>query len=161
MPAIYLVTSAIFAAVLVVVGMTAPAAAAESWATTCDEGNRCTARVTVTDTKSGRVFASVGVQVGKDGAEPGLIVFAPLGVALKPGFRAVIDGQDFLVPFEVCYPDGCRAVAKFTPAELEVWLTAETASLQFFPFESDKAVAADLPLAGLREALKDVLPPAP
>jgi len=161
MPATYFISSAIFAAVLVVVGMTAPAVAAETWTTTCGEDGRCTARVTVSDTESGRVFASVGVQVGKDGAEPGLIVFAPLGVAVKPGFRAVINGQDFLVPFEVCYPDGCRAVAVITPAELEVWLTAETASLQFFPFESDKAVAADLPLAGLREALKDVLPPTP
>ena len=143
-----------------VIGASA-AQAAETWVTTCNEDNRCTARLTVRDVQNGRIFGSVGIQVGKGGAEPGLIVFAPLGVALKPGLRAVINGQTFEVPFEVCYPDGCRAVAKITPAELEVWLSAETAALQFFPFEFDKPVAADLPLTGLREALKETLSAVP
>jgi invasion protein IalB len=150
----------LWAALLIGAGLIGPARADDTWTTTC-EGDRCTARLTVADVATGKTFASVGLQVGPDGAEPGLLVFTPLGVAVKPGVRAVIDGRSFEVPFDVCYPDGCRAVAQLTAEDLEIWLTAESSSVQFFPFASDKPVAADIPLAGLRAALGDRLPPAP
>jgi invasion protein IalB len=107
---------------------------AQGWRTTCDETNaRC--------------------------AEPMIIAFMPLGVALDAGFRAVIDGKSYQAPFQVCYPDGCRAVAPLPPEALAAWLAEPVLSFQFFPFSSDKPIAADVPLAGLKAALAQQLAP--
>jgi len=133
---------------------------AQGWRTTCDETNaRCTALLAFSDQVSGKLIGSIGVQVGKGGAEPMIIAFMPLGVALDAGFRAVIDGKSYQAPFQVCYPDGCRAVAPLPPEALAAWLAEPVLSFQFFPFSSDKPIAADVPLAGLKAALAQQLAP--
>lgn len=137
-----------------------PALAEEpGWKTTCaDDGSRCTAILGLTATDSGKSLGSIGLQLGRGGTDPVLVAFTPLGVALEPGFRAVIGDQAFPAPFQVCYPDGCRAVVKLKPDELELLLSAPSLSFQLIPFSSDRPAAADVPLAGLKEALKDMLP---
>lgn len=144
---------ALGAAIAGYLSMASAQEAGAGWQTVCGEGDRCTALLGLKDDKTGNIFASIGLQVGKGGSEPAIIAFVPLGVELKPGFRAVVAGQAFEAPYEVCLKDGCRAVGAIPAEALQTWLGADSVSVQFFPFGSDKPVAADAPLAGLREAL--------
>jgi invasion protein IalB len=149
---------AAFVVALMIAGGLSPARSEESgWRTTCADGGRCTALIAVADAETGRTLASVGIQVGKGGSEPVLIAFLPLGVALQPGFRAVIGRRAFDAPYEVCFPDGCRLTLPLTDADLPLWLDGEKVSLRFFPFGAERPVGVDAPLAGLRDALKGVL----
>ena len=136
-----------------------PDPATPQWKVLCDKGGRCTALLALTDTISHRLVGSIGLQIGKGGTEPAMIALLPLGVEIKPGFRAVISGQGFTAPFVVCLSDGCRASALLPPDALETWLAGDTLSFQFFPYGSAKPVSADAPITGLREALKDQLAP--
>lgn len=147
------VPSIVLAATLALAAQTT-AALAEGWATTCEAGGRCTALLTMSVETDRKLQVRIGIQTGPNGSEPVMITLLPLGVALEPGVRAVIDGKEFKSGYQVCFPDGCRTVGAMTADDLEVWLNAPTASLQFFPFASDKPVAVDVLLAGLREALK-------
>lgn len=133
--------------------------AADGWKTTCTAERRCTALLVVADTATKRILASIGLQVGAGGSDPVMIAFLPLGIALTPGFRAVIGDKAFDAAYEVCYPDGCRATAPVAAGDLNLWLDGETVSLRFFPYGAEKPVAADTPLAGLRESLGDILNP--
>ncbi len=135
-----------------------PAAAAGGWVTDCTEdGSRCTAMLALADAASGKPVASLGMQVGKGGAEPAMVAILPLGIEIRPGVRAVVAGQGFEAPVEACFPDGCRAVAPIPREALDLWLDGTAASLQFFPYGADRPVAVEAPLAGLRMALQRML----
>jgi invasion protein IalB len=154
------ICDAALAAALMMAGGLSPACSEEGgWRTTCNDAGRCTALIAVADAETGRALASVGLQVGKGGSEPVLIAFLPLGVALQPGFRAVIGSRAFDGPYEVCFPDGCRLTMPLAEADLPLWLDGETVSLRFFPHGAERPVGVDAPLTGLRAALAGVLAP--
>ena len=123
------------------------------WKTSCDASGRCTAMLVVSDAQTKKVAGMIGVQMGKGGSDPMLLAVVPLGVALKPGFRAVIGTKAFDAPYDTCYPDGCRAVAPIAAADLDTWLDAQTISLRFFPSTSERPIGLEAPTAGLRAAL--------
>ena len=125
------------------------------WKVVCGSVDRCTALVSLKNTETNARFAAIGLQIGKGGKEPAMIAFLPLGVELKPGFRAVVGGTAYDAQFEACFADGCRAVAPLPDGALDKWLSAEKVELQFFPFGADKPVSAAVPLTGLREALQE------
>ena len=134
-------------------------AAPGGWKTSCDAAGRCTAMLVVSDSQTKKVAGSIGVQMGKGGSDPILLAIVPLGVALKPGFRAVIGAKAFDAPYDTCYPDGCRAIAPIAPADLDTWLDAQTISLRFFPSGSERPIGLDVPTAGLRTALETAARP--
>lgn len=152
-----------FTAGLILALMTAVPTLAQDqdWKVTCNDSDRCTALLVVADAATKRTLASVGLQIGRGGTEPVMIALLPLGVDLRPGFRAVIGDKAFDAPYEVCFPDGCRAIAPIATDDLDLWLDADSISLRFFPSGSDKPVAADTPVKGLRSALADHLAKAP
>lgn len=149
-------TTTAFAVAMGIASLGGPIHAQEDpgWKVTCVEVNRCTAVIAVKDASSEKSLAAIGIQISKGGKDPALVAFLPLGIELKPGFRAVVAGKVYDAAFEACFADGCRAIGPLPEGALEDWLAADTVQMQFFPYAADKPVAADIPLKGLREALE-------
>lgn len=150
-----------FLRIALAIGVTAvatPSLAQNGWSASCADNGRCTALLVLTDSSNGENVVTFGVQMGQGGDEPIFVGFLPLGVSLPAGLRIVFgtEVQDF--PYEVCFPDGCRASGPLSAEQLALWLEAEAVQIQFFVLGSDKPAAVDAPLAGLKEALANVLP---
>jgi invasion protein IalB len=81
-----------------------------------------------------------------------LRVTLPLGVALVPGARIVIDEQDAMTaPYVVCLPqNGCMADYKADGDLIEKLKKGRTLAIQ--AFEKGKPIAFTLPLAGFAKA---------
>ncbi|HXH02743.1 MAG TPA: invasion associated locus B family protein [Candidatus Competibacteraceae bacterium] len=93
----------------------------KDWTLLCETGKdgkkRCLLSQTVKspDGKTEVLKASVGYFSG-GGAEPALVITAPLGIALRPGVGVQIDAAaPVRVPFERCHPNGCLAGMPLSP----------------------------------------------
>ena len=142
---------------LLAAALAAPGIAAGEGAPTAEcgaEADRCTvSAVLATDT--GERFGTIGLQMGRDGSEPVAFALTPLGIAVQPGVRIVINGKDDLpLAVDACFPDGCRATAALRPEQLAALAAAERLSLQFFAFGADKPLSGDLDAPGLGEAAR-------
>lgn len=73
----------------------------------------------------------------------------PLGSAIKPGARLVYGDQTVNVDFEVCLPDGCRAVAEPTPEQFAAVQTADKVELLFFAQNNPQQFSIEIPTDGL------------
>ncbi len=131
-----------------------PALAAEAWTVDCGGSGRCTAVQTLVNADTGKPFASVGLQINKDGRSPVFFAIIPLGIAVRPGIRAIIGKTELLTQVDVCYPDGCRASLDLDEGQLAALLDGSKLDLQFFPYTtSDTPVAGATDISGLRAAL--------
>lgn len=132
--------------------LSAPLAAAADWPIAC-EGTTCTASLGLKDDASGKMMATVLVARTKGEAEARIGAALPLGVALAPGARFVAGAETVDLTFDVCFPDGCRAMAGATPERIAALAAAGAFELRFFPYGRDRAVAVRVPADGLAETL--------
>lgn len=122
------------------------------WPTTCEAG-RCTLSRTVSDTITGRSVATLLLAFDKAGTDLRLGAALPLGVAVEPGARLILGGSTFEARYEVCFPDGCRAMATLPPDQLGPLGEAAAIELRFFSFGQEKPIAIEVRLEGLANAI--------
>lgn len=128
------------------------AGAAEDWQKNCADG-QCTLARTLSDDASGRSIATFLVALNFEMPDKVLMgVALPLGAALKPGVR-LLQGETVIeVGYEVCFPDGCRAMTEVAATDFDEMAKNEEIELRFFPFGQEKPIALPIPLSGLSEA---------
>lgn len=127
-------------------------AAAADWPIAC-EGTTCTASRGLKDEGSGKTMATILIAQRKGESEARIGAALPLGVALAPGARLVAGAETVELAFDVCFPDGCRAMAGTTPERIAALAAAGALELRFFPYGHDRAVAVRVPADGLAETL--------
>ena len=122
------------------------------WSTACDAGV-CTLSRSVADAASGRTVATMLIVVGAPDQDIRFGAALPLGVAIDPGAR-LVQGETVLdARFEVCFPDGCRAMASVSSNAFDRIAAGETIDLRFFGFGEERQISVEVPLTGLTEAL--------
>lgn len=142
--------------ILASVALTTPAAYSQSPAADCDDATGRCSVTTRLETENDGLFATVTLQIGRDGAQPVLMATVPLGIAARPGVRIVAQpaSDAFLLAVDACFPDGCRVSAELQPDDLSRLLGAQALSLQFIAFTDGQTLAADLPAASLADPLR-------
>lgn len=130
-----------------------PAAPGMDWSVTCAE-TACQAGRSVSDVKTGNRIASIIFSLGKDGTDE-IVVITPLGIVLEAGLKIRHGGKDLDLPFEVCFPDGCRARRFIEDAEEAALTAASSLDILAFAYGQDKAVRIPVPTSGLEKALKE------
>lgn len=132
------------------------AALAEDWSVACT-AQECAVSRTLADAEQNRRFATIALTTPKGGGASVLTVTTPLGVAIEPGVRLVMDDLAFGLPFKVCFPDGCAAARPLEPDELSALLTSASADLRFFAFGTGEQLSGAVSLDGLDAAQRDAL----
>lgn len=123
------------------------------WQMNCSETG-CNIIRSMTENTTGRLVATFLVIVENGKADtPGLGVALPLGLAIEPGVRIVSGEQTIDLPFQVCFPDGCRAIRAATADEITLLTNADEADIRFFPFGQNRPTSVKVPMAGLSDAL--------
>ncbi|MFT4148983.1 MAG: invasion associated locus B family protein [Paracoccaceae bacterium] len=145
---------------LTLAGLSLSAAAAEAespaWPISC-KGAVCTASRTLQDTTSGRPVATILFAAAKGSPDLNIGAALPLGIALDAGARFVNGTTATPLTFEVCFPDGCRAMTRAGVADAQALAAAANGfDLQFFPYGQEKPVAITVPSDGLAEALVEL-----
>jgi len=95
----------------------------------------------------------IALLIEPEGGDTKLLrVTLPLGVALVPGARIVIDEKEAMTsPFSVCLPkNGCMADYKADTDLIEKMKNGQTLAIQ--AFEKGKPISFTLPLAGFAKA---------
>ncbi len=144
-----------FRNILFAVTMLSPLAAQaedQTWQSNCQNG-ACTLVRSVAEAGTGRTVATFIVALSKAQATARVGVALPLGTALDAGVRMKAGDKTLSVPFQVCFPDGCRATVEADEPTLAALTGADAVEVQFFPFSSDKPVAIDVPMNGLADAV--------
>ena len=77
-----------------------------------------------------------------------------MGTATEPGLRLVHGASELAVPLQVCFPDGCRALAPLPPGALQAMDQAGTLEVRFFPWAADRPLAVPVPTTGLSDAVE-------
>lgn len=138
-------------------GIVPPAIAAgmgePSWQRTCDQKGACVVEQSAVSMPDKVVALHVLFDPQPNGATR-LIVSVPLGVALPPGIKLVLEGgKPVTLPFERCGPRGCAASAVMDKAAMEIIVNGKTLVMHYVV--SDQA-SVDIPirLEGLQDALK-------
>lgn len=126
-------------------GLTAP----DNWIEECDGAGACRASRAMVERGTGQRAAILSIVVQKD--SPGLLVsvIAPIGIAVEPGVRLIFGGMTQDAGVQVCYPDGCRAVAALETDAAETLLKAAQIDIRYFAFGADAPVSVTVPLDGL------------
>ncbi|MGP6085966.1 invasion associated locus B family protein [Antarctobacter jejuensis] len=123
------------------------------WPVNCS-ADQCslTRRVAESD---GPASATLLIGIDKDSDEARIGIAVPLGVALLPGAR-LLQGDDVIdLAFDVCFPDGCRALTTISTDDLDKFAARDQTELRFFVVQLDRPVALEIPLSGLPEAVAD------
>lgn len=123
-----------------------------SWVRECDE-EKCSLVRPLVEQGSNRRVATFLALVRREEALPVIGVAMPLGVALMPGVRVVLENTTMELPFQVCFPDGCRSLREVTRDEFDALSTADTLDIRFFPYASEKPVSVTMPLSGFKQAI--------
>ena len=123
-----------------------------TWQSNCQNGS-CTLVRSVAESGTDRTVATFIVALSKTHETARVGVALPLGTALDAGVRMIVGDKTLNVPFQVCFPDGCRATTEADAATLAALTGAAAVQVQFFPFSSDKPVAIDVPMSGLADAI--------
>lgn len=93
----------------------------------------------------------------QQGDQTGIIVWAPLGVALAPGLQLTLDGgKPITLPYERCSAEGCDASAVLDQAAVEKFKRGKTLVVRYI-VEGNRAADIPIRLEGLTRAL-DSLP---
>jgi invasion protein IalB len=93
------------------------------------------------------------MSIDKAGSDLRLGAALPLGVAVEPGARLILGETTIDARYEVCFPDGCRAMATLPADQLGPLGEAASIELRFFAFGQEKPIAVEIPLDGLTEAV--------
>ncbi|MFO7853865.1 MAG: invasion associated locus B family protein [Paracoccaceae bacterium] len=152
----------LFAALALSVVASAPAAAQvgepADWSRLCEDG-RCIVSARLLPPLGGSRFATVAIAFDEGGGSPALNLSTPLGIAVPPGVRLVIDGETALdAPVEVCLPDGCRAALTLSEEQAEALAAAETLEVRYFEASTGRQLAAELSTRGLARRLFEYAP---
>ncbi len=147
---------ATIAALLLVTSQAASAQDQAGWVETCAQDS-CTLSRGLAEEGTGKQVMTLlmAVQKGQTGARFGFAL--PLGVALAPGVRVLHGDKTTDVPFEVCFPDGCRAMTTFDAATLADFTANASVEVRFFPFNAGTPVALTAPLDGLADAVAQAM----
>ncbi len=141
---------------LLAVFLSLPASAQQltpgDWSSDCDD-DYCVFRKTLIFAGENSPFALFEILIDVSNGEASFVLTAPLGVALQPGVRITVEGQEWFAPLKVCYADGCRATVEISNADLALMLQRQTMELRYIPFGSDNPISASLPLNGLVAAI--------
>jgi invasion protein IalB len=127
---------------------------ASDWPMTC-EAKTCSLTRNLQDSEKGTRAATFFIVLEKDRPDVRLGVVLPLGTALLPGVRLKQNDTIHDVPYEVCFPDGCRAVRDFSESEMGTIASQPSVDIQFFPYGSDAPIFINMPLDGLMPALAE------
>lgn len=128
-------------------------AQAADWQMTCNDTS-CNIQRSLTEESTGRLVATFIVIVEKGQTDkPGLGVAVPLGLAINPGVRIVAGDATIDLPFQVCFPDGCRAIRPASADEMALLADQDKADIRFFAFGQDRPISATLPMTGFSDAL--------
>lgn len=93
----------------------------------------------------------------QQGDQTGIIVWAPLGVALAPGVQLTLDGgKPITLPYERCSAEGCDASAVLDRAAVEKFKRGRTLMVRY-TIEANRVANVPIRLDGLTKAL-DSLP---
>lgn len=126
-----------------------------TWTTSC-EPESCALSLGVTEAQTGRAIATALMAVSADEADPIRFgVALPLGLDIDAGVRIVVGEQMVELPFEVCFPDGCRAMRPLDEGETAAISGSESFDIRFFPFGSNRLVSVTVPSTGLATAIED------
>ena len=142
------------AAIAFASGGAAGAQEAERWDRSCD-GDRCTLTFPLVDAATERRVATFLAIVAKNEAESQLGVAVPLGAALEAGVRLIAGETVVNVTFQVCYPDGCRAMRRAGTATLDAITMSDQLDIRFFPFGNERPISIVMPTAGLTQAMDE------
>lgn len=124
----------------------------ESWQTTCND-KRCVISRRLVEQTTKRPFLTFSLSFEKDSKEPLLALIAPLGIALQPGIRVIVNARTLDVPVRVCYPDGCQAARPVSEDEIALLRSSAEADVRFFVMEKSEPLAARVDLKGLANAI--------
>lgn len=140
------------ASVVAVLSQTAFAQDSAGWTESCD-AKSCTLSRGVSEEATGKPVMTllVAVQKAEAGARFGMAL--PLGVAVAPGVRVLYGGETADIPFEVCFPDGCRALLALDAAALGRLTAQAEIDVRFFPFNAATPVSLTVPIGGLDSAI--------
>ena len=122
------------------------------WLSDCRE-NYCVFRKTLTFEQTENTFALLEILIDTDTGQASIVLTAPLGVALEPGIRMIVQGREWHAPLKVCYTDGCRASVEITSEDLALLLQKPQIDIRYIPFGREKPISAVLPLNGLLAAI--------
>lgn len=128
------------------------------WHKTCDEaapGHPCWVEQFAVAMPKKLVVGHVRF-VLQQGDKTGVIVFAPMGVALMPGLQLILDGgKPITLPYERCSDGGCEASAVLDRDAVQKFEQGKTLTVRY---TLAGAKTADIPmrLDGLTKALKSL-----
>lgn len=92
----------------------------------------------------------------QQGDKTGIIIIAPLGVALIPGLQLVLDGgKPITLPYERCSARGCDASAVLDRAAVEKFERGKVLTVRYTIADA-KAANIPIRLKGLTKALKSL-----
>ena len=92
----------------------------------------------------------------QQGDKTGIIVVAPLGVALIPGLQLILDGgKPITLPYERCSAQGCDASAVLDRAAVEKFERGKTLTVRY-TIAGTKTANIPIRLEGLTKALKSL-----
>jgi invasion protein IalB len=127
--------------------------AAPEWKPACT-ADGCTLSRQLIDEATGNPVTTFLAFVPRGGGDISLGAALPLGMALEAGLRLVAGDTTIDIPYQVCFPDGCRALRETPAAVLEALDASETLDIRFFPFSAEAPVSVTMPLAGFAEAVE-------
>jgi invasion protein IalB len=127
-----------------------------AWKIQCEANAPCLAYVNLMNAESEQLALTAAFYFIPGAEAPTAVMTFPLGVALKPGLRLRAEGLGEPIDLrpEVCYPDGCRAVANLTAGQAAALHQHEHFRVSFFVYGREAQPAAlDVPADGLAAAL--------
>lgn len=138
----------------VLMGSAVYAQNADGWERSCN-ADLCTLTYPLRDTATDRRAATFLAVVTKDEATAQVGVAVPLGAALEAGVRLIAGDTVIDLPFEVCFPDGCRAMRRAGDATLDALSVPDQLDIRFFPFGNDSPISIIMPTEGLGDAIDE------
>ena len=122
------------------------------WSAACEDGF-CVFRRAIETQGNDTTSALFEVLVNTESGEASMILTLPLGVALEPGVRLIVEGREWVAPLKVCLPDGCRATVDINAADFGLLLQRPVLDIRYIAFGADTAISVKLPISKLVGAM--------
>ena len=146
-------TKLLAAALMLVSASPSSAQGGDPWTVNCED-DACTISLALIAPDSNRRAATFLAVISAEEGGSRLAAAMPLGLAIEPGIRMIAGETVIDVPFQVCFPDGCRAVRDADAAMFDALAREETLDIRYFPFGEERPVSLKMPLDGLAGALE-------
>ncbi|MFN3846311.1 MAG: invasion associated locus B family protein [Paracoccaceae bacterium] len=140
------------AATVLLSSQTAFAQDQKGWVESC-QPDSCTLSRGLAEEGTGKQVMTLLLAIEKGKPDVRFGVALPLGVALSPGVRVIHGDKTTDIPFEVCFPDGCRALITMDAATFAAFAANASVDVRFFPFSASTPVALTAPMDGLADAV--------